>query len=173
MASPSSSTRTVVADHLLEPQVLDLDVCSAYYRQCRSGVDVQPNRGRLYPGLWQTPELPSTQWRRGCQRAVLPSGELVATICFVQALIRCFLCKIMRPLTDFFIVCLPPNPRQQGRARHLDGACHSNRHPTRGLSNEEPTPLSSWFFRSCASGRDIFEHSFMVANVMSGRSWDK
>ena len=28
--------------------------------------------GRLCPGLWQTPELPSTQWRRGCRRTVLP-----------------------------------------------------------------------------------------------------
>ena len=67
----------VVVDRLLEPQVLNFNVLyfaqarSAYYGQCCTGVNVQPNRGRLYPGLWQTPELPSTLLLHGCQRTVL------------------------------------------------------------------------------------------------------
>ena len=50
------------------------------------------------------------------------SAVLVATMlcCFVQALTRCFPCKIMPPLTDFPVVCVLPSPRHQGCAKHLD-----------------------------------------------------
>ena len=63
-------------------------------------------------------------------------------------------------------------PRQQGRARHLDELATQTDTQLVALQRETDPPVFM-FFRSCTSGRDIFEHSFMVANVMSGRSWDK
>ena len=45
--------------------------------------------------------------------------------------------------------------------------------PNSGPSKEEPTHSFHVCFRTCASDRDIFEHNFMVANVMSGWPWDK
>ena len=65
--------------------------------------------GRLYPSLWRTPELPSTLLLRALPAYSSASAVLVATVlcCFVQALIKCFSCKIMPPLTDF-LDCLSP-----------------------------------------------------------------
>ena len=64
------------------------------------------------------------------------------------------------------------NPRQQERARHLDEPAIQIDTPTRGLPTKNRPTLFE-FLKSCASGRYIFEHSFVVANVMSGQSWDK
>ena len=81
--------------------------------------------------------------------------------CFVQALIKRFPCEIMHPLTDF-LDCLLPNPRQQVcKVVHLEESAIQ--------TDTEPDPLFK-FFRSCASGRDIFEHSFMVATMLPSLS---
>ena len=90
--------------------MLDLDVhrftqpCSVFFGIVPKWSQRATKSGRLYPGPRQTPELPPTQWWRGCQR----TAELVATMlyCFVQALIRCFPSKITSP-TDF-LDCLSP-----------------------------------------------------------------
>ena len=102
------------------------------------------------------------------------SAVLVATklCCFVQALIKYFPCKIMHPLTDF-IDCLSPSISASARAcKALRLACHSNKHQNHGLPTKS-RPNLFMFFRSSASSRDNFEHSLLVATVMSGRSWDK
>ena len=118
----------VVTDRLLEPQVLHLDVLyfaqarSAYYGQCRTGVDVQPNRDG------------STQVFGKRLNSHRLSGAAAASVqfCFGGAgghnalLLRPSLDQVL-PVQDHapanrcsLIVCLPPNPRQQGRAMHLD-----------------------------------------------------
>ena len=100
----------------------------------------------LYPGLWQSPEPPSTLLLHGCQRTVL--------------LQRCWwrqsFAASSRPWSGasrarsyprwptFLIVCLLPNPRQQGRARHLDEpAIQTDTQPV--AFQRETVPLSSCY----------------------------
>ena len=76
--------------------------------------------GRLHPGLWRTPELPSTLLLHACQRAVLhrrcwwPRRSAASS----KLLIRCLPCKIMLPLTDF-LDCR--SPAQFASAKAMQG----------------------------------------------------
>ena len=103
------------AHRLLKPLFLDVlrfaQPCSAYYGHCRTGADVQPNSGdstQVFGKRLNSHRLCC------CTVASVPFCFCGAGGRFVQALIRCFPCKIMPPLTDF-LDCL--SPAQSASAR--------------------------------------------------------
>ena len=113
-------------------------------RAALDGVNVQPNRDG------------STQVLGKRLNSSSASAVLVATMlcCFVQALIKCFPCKIVLPLTDF-LDCLSPAQSTSARACNALGwACHPNRHPTRGLPTRN-RPTLFMFFKSCVGPRHL------------------
>ena len=95
------------------------------------------------------------------------------------SLVSCFVPKseelvsegIFSTVSLLFLDCLSPAQSASARACKAHGpAIQTDTQPGLPTWNR---PTLFMLFKSCASGRDIFEHSFIVANVLSGRSWDK